>query len=63
MTGMGYGLTRKDVHGRASKSLWGETLLGKVVSSERTVQEEDIGGERFGMLRSHDRPLQDDSKT
>jgi len=53
----GYGLTRKDVHGRASKSLWGETLLGIVVSSEGTIHEEDVRGERFGMLRSHDRPL------
>jgi hypothetical protein len=57
MTGMDYGLTRKDVHGRASKSLWGETLLGIVVSSKGTVHEEDVRGERFGMLRSHDRPL------
>jgi hypothetical protein len=42
---MDYGLTRKDVHGRASKSLWGETLPGIVVSSEGTIHEEGVWGE------------------
>jgi hypothetical protein len=42
---MGDGLTRKDVYGRAREGLWGETLLGKVVSCERAIQEEDVRGE------------------